>query len=137
MLFKCVSGWNYITLLSGDEEGQILALSDLFFTCLRPHRFLPETSEVVFEHNITVNVSDVLVNPEVLPARLDRLFFSYGSLITRYHYWSFPQSSVMEIVPPMMSFRKSEKLNEWFLVVQFTTENGSILNEQWFRDIEL
>ena len=73
----------------------------------------------------------------MLPARLDRIFSSYGSPETRYHYWNILQSAVMEIGPAMMSFRKSENSNKWFLVVQLTTENGSIFKEQWFRDIEL
>jgi hypothetical protein len=74
---------SYIVLVTGDKSGDIVFYKQAFLDSLRrPHVFDAHANEVVFtDSNITLNVEDVMHNPECISMDPRRLFFPTPELV--------------------------------------------------------
>ena len=57
----------YAALISGDISGDVMYTRDLFFSCLKPHKPIEGTAEILFDSGIILNIADILNCPELIP----------------------------------------------------------------------
>jgi hypothetical protein len=63
----------YAALISGDISGDVTYTKDLFISCLRPHKPVEGTDEVLFDSGILLNIGDILNCPELIPVDIQQL----------------------------------------------------------------
>jgi len=79
----------YLILVGGDQSGDLRFEKEIFFKSLRSHIFRKESSEVVFNSGLVLNVANVCSDAEVIPVKLDKLFsYQYKRLRTAYYFTS-------------------------------------------------
>ena len=76
----------YMALLSCDMSGDLVYLRDLFFSSLRPHRYIEGASEITFDSGIILNVADVLFSSKIVPIDTEKLLFNGGKLYSNYSF---------------------------------------------------
>lgn len=79
----------YIALVTGDMSGDLRHYKETLLTSLRPHTFINEsTKEIAFAGTeITLNISDAIDNPEIVPIQPTKLFSRSGKLRSACLYW--------------------------------------------------
>jgi len=126
----------YVTLLSGDISGDVVYLRDLFMNSLRPHKYVEGATEITFDSGIILNVADILFCPEIVPANTQKLLFDGGTLRSTYSFWKSADFALKVLEPPFISLTKSKISDEWFLVAQLVSQEGSQILKRWFEDSE-
>jgi hypothetical protein len=126
----------YVTLLSGDNTGDVVYTRDLFMNSLKPHKYIEGATEITFHSGIILNVADVLFSPEIVPANTQKLMFDRGTLRSTYSFWKSADFALRVLEPPFISLTKSKFSDEWFLVAQLMSQDGSQTLERWFEDSE-
>jgi len=76
----------YIALLLYDISGDVVYLKDLFFSSLRPYRYIRGALEITFNNRIILNITDVLFSPKILPIDIEKLLFNKGKLCLNYSF---------------------------------------------------
>ncbi|XTI94256.1 hypothetical protein V2W45_1473473 [Cenococcum geophilum] len=66
----------YMALLSCDISGDVVYLRDLFFSSLRPYRYIEGALEITFNSGIILNIADVLFSPKIIPTDTEKLLFN-------------------------------------------------------------
>ena len=74
----------YIALLLCNISRDMVYLKDLFFSSLKPHRYIKGASEITFNSRIILNVADILFSPKIVPADTEKLLFNRGKLHLNY-----------------------------------------------------
>ena len=110
-------------------------LRDLFFSSLRPYRYIKGALEITFDSRIILNVADVLFSPKIVPTDTEKLLFNRGKLYLNYSFWKSTNFKFKVLKPPFISLTRSRIPweNKWFLVAQL---EGSWTFKQWFKDLE-
>jgi hypothetical protein len=126
----------YVALLSGDRSGDVVYLRDLFLKSLRPHKYVEGATEITFDSGIILNVADILFSPEIVPVNTEKLIFNKGTVCSTYSYWKSTDFELKVLELPFISLTKSKISDEWFLVAQFVSQEGSQPFERWFEDSE-
>ena len=73
-----------MALLLYDISGDVVYLRDLFFSSLRPYRYIRGALEIIFNSRIILNVADVLFFPKIVPINIKKLLFNRGKLCSNY-----------------------------------------------------
>ena len=73
-------------LISGDISGDVRCFKNLLFSSLRPYTYVKETSKVFIDNGITLNIADLLDNPEIVSVDTERLLFSRGIFLLTYTF---------------------------------------------------
>jgi len=71
----------YIALLLYNISGDVVYLRDLFFSSLRPYRYIRGALEITFDSGIILNIADILFSPKIVPADIEKLLFNRGNFI--------------------------------------------------------
>ena len=64
----------------------LVYLRDLFFSSLRPHRYIKGALEITFDSRIILNVADILFFPKIVPIDTEKLLFNGGKLYLNYSF---------------------------------------------------
>lgn len=72
-----------------------------------------------------LNVADVLFSPKIVPANTQKLLFDEGTLRSTYPFWKSADFALRVLEPPFISLTKSKISDEWFLVAQLESQDGS------------
>lgn len=115
----------YVALLSGNISGDVAYLRDLFINSLRRHKYIESDTEITLDSGIISNVADILFSPEIIPANTEKLQFNGGTLRSTYSFWKIVGFELQLLEPPFISLTKSRISDEWFLVAQLVSQEGS------------
>ena len=131
-------GQIYMALLSGDTSGNIRHTRSLFFKCLRPNAYVEGALDVSFENGITLNIFDILSNPEVVPVDSERLLFDNGQFSSSYSFWKDSRFSSRPLGAKELSIAKPKCGSSfWLQVASFTSPDGDQKFDGWFRDMRV
>jgi hypothetical protein len=75
-----------MALLLYDISKDIVYLRDLFFSSLRPYRYIKGALEITFDSGIILNVADILFSPKIVPIDIEKLLFNRGKLYSNYSF---------------------------------------------------
>ena len=75
-----------MALLLCDISGDMVYLRDLFFSSLRPYRYIGGASEIIFDSRIILNVADILFSLKIVPIDIEKLLFNGGKLCLNYSF---------------------------------------------------
>ncbi len=83
----------YLTLVIRDKDGVLRFRKDSFLKSLRDRPLLNSKNEVYFpSSNITLNVADIVIAPEIISVDTKRLFsYRHQSLKSAYLLWDDPE----------------------------------------------
>jgi hypothetical protein len=76
----------YIALLLYNISRDVVYLRDLFFSSLRPHRYIKGALEITFNSRIILNVANILFSPKIVPIDIEKLLFNRGKLRLNYSF---------------------------------------------------
>jgi hypothetical protein len=68
-------------------SGNIVYLKDLFFSLLRPYRYIKGALDIIFNNKIILNIADILFFSKIVPADTEKLLFNRGKLHLNYLFW--------------------------------------------------
>jgi len=75
-----------MALLLCDISRDVVYLRDLFFSSLRPHRYIRGALEIIFDSGIILNIANVLFFPKIVPIDIEKLLFNRGKLYSNYSF---------------------------------------------------
>jgi hypothetical protein len=104
---KCDSKPLYAALISGDISGDVIYTKDLFFSCLKPHKPVEGTGEIIFDNGIILNIADILNCPELIPVDIQQLLYDGHKLGSTYSFWKDVDNAPKLIEPPSLVLTKS------------------------------
>ena len=94
-------------------------LRDLFFSSLRPYRYIRGALEIIFNSRIILNIADVLFSFKILPTDTEKLLFNRGKLRLNYSFWKSTNFRFKVLKPPfiLLTRLRIPWQDKWFLVV--------------------
>jgi hypothetical protein len=97
----------YAALISGDISGDVTYTKDLFFSCLKPHKLVEGTDEILFDSGIILNISDILDCPELIPVDIKQLLYDRDRLGSTYSFWGDVDGALRRLEPASLTLTKS------------------------------
>lgn len=116
----------YAALISGDISGDVTYTKGLFFSCLKPHKPVKGTDEILFDSGIILNISDILNCPELIPVDIQQLLYDGDRLGSTYSFWKDVDDAPRRLESPSLTLTKSRIPGdeEHFWILKLKSEGG-------------
>jgi hypothetical protein len=76
----------YAALISGDISGDVTYTKDLFFSYLKPYKYVEGIYEILFDSGIILNISDILNYLELILVDIKQLLYDGDKLSLTYSF---------------------------------------------------
>jgi hypothetical protein len=126
----------YAALISGDISGDVTYTRDLFFSCLKPHKSVEGTDDILFDIGILLNIGDILHCPELIPVDIQQLLYDGNRLDSSYSFWEDVDDAPRRLESPALALTKSRipEDDEYFWVSRLTSKSNHLDLEVWFMN---
>lgn len=116
----------YAALISGDISGDVTYTKDLFFSCLKPHKHVEGTYEILFDSGIILNISDILNCPELIPVDIKQLLYDGDKLSSTYSFWRDVDGAPRRLESASLTLTKSRIPGdeEHFWILKLKSNDG-------------
>lgn len=76
----------YAALIFSNISGNVIYTKDVFFSCLKPHKLVKGTDEILFDSGIILNISNILNCPELMLVDIKQLLYDGDKLCSTYSF---------------------------------------------------
>lgn len=80
---------------------------DLFFSCLKPHKPIKGTEEILFDSGIILNIANILNCPELIPVDIHQLLYDGDKFGATYSFWRGVDDTPRRLEPPSLGLTES------------------------------
>ena len=126
----------YAALISGDISGDVIYTKDVFNSCLKPHKLVEGTDEILFDSGIILNISDILNCPELIPVDIKQLLYDGDKLGSTYSFWRDVGGAPRRLEPPSLILTQSRIPGdeEQFWILKLESKNSHSDFEVFLED---